>query len=303
MFCKTTKKKITGIISAAALLFTGCSFQTDDFFNDSVSQADNQEETDSGLTVHFIDVGQGDSSLIVCDGVSMLIDAGEKEYGDKVISYLGDLGISKLDYIVATHPHSDHMGGLAQVINTVGADTVIAPPLADESIPTTKTYQRFVEAVYNSDSEYQEVSAGDIIQLGSAVFRVIAPNSSSYEELNDYSVVGNLEYEGIKILFTGDAEEISENEMLEKGLAEDIDILKVGHHGSSSSSRAKFLEVIKPEYAVISCGADNSYNHPNQNTVKRLESYTDCIYRTDHQGTVVFTIDSGNISVDYENKE
>ena len=298
MYFKTFKEKIISLALISSMIFTGCTIEFDasDLYNDTGSSSYDSD----GLKVHFIDVGQGDSSLIVCDDVTMLIDAGEAEEAGKVISYLNDLGINQLDYIIATHPHSDHIGGLADVIESVGADTVIAPAMADDRIPTTKTYKKFLEAVYTSGCEYEEAYVGEVINIGSAEFSIIAPSGDDYEDLNNYSIVGNLEYEGIKILFTGDAEGLSEDEMLNAGLAEDIDILKVGHHGSSSSSKSKFLEVIQPEYAVVSCGVDNSYNHPNEKTMQRLMEYTDNIYRTDQQGTIVFTCKGSEISVECE---
>lgn len=298
MCFKTFKEKIISFALISSMIFTGCTieFDTSDLYNDAESGSDDYDS----LKVHFIDVGQGDSSLIVCDGVTMLIDAGEAEESGKVISYLSDLGINQLDYVIATHPHSDHIGGLADVIESVGADTVIAPAMADESIPTTKTYKNFLEAVYTSGCEYEEAYVGEVINIGSAEFSIIAPSGDYYEDLNNYSIVGNLEYEGVNILFMGDAEKLSEDEMIDAGLAKDIDILKVGHHGSSTSSKAKFLEIIKPEYAVVSCGVDNSYNHPNEKTMQRLMGYAENIYRTDQQGTVVFTCKGSEISVECE---
>lgn len=253
---------------------------------------------DGELSVHFINVGQGDSSLIVSDGQAALIDAGEVEYGDTVVSYLNSQGIKKLDYVIVTHPHSDHMGGIAMVLENFDIGKVIVPRVSDEMTPTTKTYKVFLQTVQNEGLKLTQAKVGDTYKLGEANLELLAPNSD-YKNLNNYSVVSLLTYGENKFLFTGDAESKSENEMLEKGLLMEVNVLKVGHHGSNTSTKKKFLEVVNPDYAVIMCGV-NSYNHPHMDTIDNLLKYTDNIYRTDQQGTIVFTSDGKKINVKYE---
>lgn len=289
---KTAEKKIISLLCTAVssvLLFTGCNFN-------------NSSETDEELQVHFINVGQGDCSLIVSQDYTVLIDAGEAEQSFVVTSYLSELGIESLDYIIATHPHSDHIGGLAGVIENIEVGKVIVPHIPDDELPTTKTYQNFLSAVDTAGCTLEEAYVGEIIELGISELKLIAPVTDTYDNLNNFSVVSELTYGDTKFLFTGDAESESENDMIDEGVLEDIDILKAGHHGSSTSSKKKFLDIVQPEYVVISCG-DNSYNHPNEKTVERLLEYTDNIYRTDHQGNIVFTTNGTDISVDYENKQ
>lgn len=294
------KKKIIKCICAAlscAFILTGCSFELHFWEDDTVSLSDDE------LQVHFIDVGQGDSSLIMTGEFNFLIDAGEKDEAYTVNSYLNEHGVGKLDYIIATHPHSDHIGGLAQVIAENDVDTVIIPHMADDKIPTTKVYADFLNAVDEKGCNLEEAYVGEIINLGDAEIEILAPVNDDYGDLNNFSVVSELTYGSTKFLFTGDAEKKVENEVLENGMFEDIDVLKAGHHGSDSSTGKKFLEVVKPEYAVISCGEGNSYNHPDEDAIERLLEYTDNIYRTDLQGSIVITSDGTEIKVDYENKQ
>jgi competence protein ComEC len=292
------KKKIVKFICTAllcAVILAGCTI--------NISFDDSENSLSDEIQVHFIDVGQGDSSLIITDNFNILIDAGEKEEAYAVNSYLNEHGVEKLDYIIATHPHSDHIGGLAQVIAENDVDTVIIPHMTDDKIPTTKVYAEFLNAVDEKDCNLEEAYVGEILNFGDAEIEIIAPVNDDYSDLNNFSVISELTYGDTKFLFTGDAEVKSENEVLKNGMFEDTDVLKVGHHGSNSSTGEKFLEVVKPEYAVISCGEGNSYNHPNEETIQRLLEYTDNIYRTDLQGNIVITSDGTDIKVDYDNKQ
>jgi len=301
---KKIKGKVNGLIICISLLIIVTLAITDHFgiFTYeklmSVFGFSNGTIVDGDLSVHFINVGQGDCSLIISDGQTALIDAGEAEYGDTVVSYLNSQGIKKLDYVIVTHPHSDHMGGIATVLESFDVGKVIVPKVSDEMTPTTKTYKVFLQTVQNEGLKLTQAKVGDVYNLGEASLELLAPNSD-YKDLNNYSIVSLLTYGENKFLFTGDAESKSEKEMLEKNLLTKVDVLKVGHHGSSTSSKKKFLEVVSPDYAVILCG-DNSYNHPHEDTVDNLLEYTDNIYRTDQQGTVVFTSDGKRLSVKHE---
>ncbi len=220
----------------------------------------------------------------------MLIDAGNNDDGPKVISYIKDQGISKLDIVIGTHPHEDHIGGLDMVINTYAIGQVIMPKVSH----TTKTYKDVLTAIQKKGLKITTAKPGLSLDLGPEVkTTVLAPVETGYEELNNYSVVIRMVYEQISFLFTGDAEKLSEDQILASGAELSSTVLKVGHHGSSSSSSQAFLEKVKPQYAVIMTGKQNEYGHPHQETIKKLNDSG--IYRTDQNGTIVATSDGSHL--------
>ena len=245
------------------------------------------------LTVHFLDVGQGDSEFIVLpDGKTMLIDAGESNYGNTVVNYIKALGYSKIDYLVATHPHADHIGGMTKVIQSFSIGAVYMP----NATTTTQTYIDLITAIKNAGLTITTAKAGaSIFNSNGVSANIVAPNMANYEDLNNFSAVIKITYSSNSFLFMGDAEELSENEITADVNA---DVLKVGHHGSTSSTSQTFLNKVSPKYAVISVGADNDYGHPAQITLDKLSSAGATIYRTDKDGTVVFKSDGTNITVD-----
>ncbi len=247
--------------------------------------------------MHFIDVGQGDSVLISYEGGNMLIDCGESEKTDSVVHYLRDQGISRLDYVIATHPHSDHMGGMYKIINEFRIGEVIIPHLDDDDIPTTRFFEKFLDACEDKECGLTEAEIGRKIQLGEASLELIAPVSEEYENLNNYSVGTVISHGRNSFILTGDAETLAEAEMLESGRVNRTTVYKAGHHGSSTSSSKKFIDAIAPDYAVISCGEGNSYGHPSDAVIKRISGYTDKIYRTDLCGSVVFVSDGAELEV------
>lgn len=243
------------------------------------------------LIVHFIDVGQGDSTFIeLPNGETMLIDAGEREYGDKVVDYIYSQGYDTLDYVVATHPHSDHIGGMTDVLNTFPADNFYMTSYVNP----TQTFDDMLTAVENSGAAAHEVMSGSVIlDEPELLVEVVAPKALA-EDSNNNSVVIKLTYGENKFLFTGDAEKAEED-----GIWTNIkcDVLKVGHHGSDTSSTKNFLKKVEPTYAVISCGLYNSYGHPDEAVLKRLYDRDINVYRTDIQGTIVFRSDGKDITV------
>lgn len=249
------------------------------------------------LLVEYINVGQGDSSLsIFPDGKVMLIDGGEVGQGSTVLKAMEEHHIKKIDYLVATHPHSDHIGGLAEVLSSVPTEKIIMPRIADESVPTTLVYENFLDAIYESNAEVIEAKSGlEIYQKNNLSVMCLAPVQKSAKNLNNYSAVIRIAYGNTSFLFTGDAENAVEKQLIKSGQTLKSNVLKAGHHGSSTASSDEFLQAVQPSYAVISSGAGNSYGHPHDNTLKRLEKVNAQVFRTDQQGSITATSDSETI--------
>lgn len=246
---------------------------------------------DAEFQIHVIDVDQADSVLVVADGEAMLIDAAESSAANTILEYLKSQNITQLKYAVATHFHADHIGGMAAVLNGVHADTVLEPVCKDSLIPATRTYERYLDAVEGTGAKLKAVKAGDTFTLGGAEISVLAPVSEKANDLNNTSVVLRVEYNGVTSIFTGDMETPEEKTILESGAKLDADFLKVGHHGSDTSSGDSFLAAVTPQYAVISCGVDNSYGHPADVTLEKLAKYTKNVMITAQTGSVVFLYD------------
>lgn len=256
-------------------------------------QVTDKEERE-GLQVHFIDVGQGDATLITCGEHAMLIDAGNNNMGTRIQQYLKKQGVERLDYVIGTHPDADHIGGLDVVITKFDCGIIMMPDVYRKNV----TYRDVLDAI--SYRRYQNTLpvVGQQYDLGDAVFTVVAPNGNYKEEYNNYSIGILLEYGERKFLFVGDAEAAAEQDMLANGISLKADVLKVGHHGSSDSSSDAFLEAVDPQYAVISCGADNEYGHPHKKTLYSLKESDVLVYRTDEQGSMTATCDGQTISFD-----
>lgn len=319
------KKRIFGILLATILLLTGCSYieytegadtnktshenvtSSDDTIIDSngtVQGSETQSELDDIITteneknltsstkVHIIDVKQGDSILVESDDKYMLIDAGERNQANVVIDYLESVGVKKIDYLIGTHPHSDHIGGLADVIKSFQIGKIIMPNV----VHTSKTFEYLLDTISNKDLKITKPIIGNEFNIGAASFVVIAPNSSSYDNLNNYSVAIKLINENNIFIFTGDAEISSENEMLNNGINLDADVLKLGHHGSSTSSGDKFLDVVTPVITIISAGEGNQYGHPHVEILQTLKERNIKLFRTDKQGTIILESDGKTIT-------
>lgn len=239
-----------------------------------------------GLYVHYIDVGQGDSELVCCNGEYMLIDAGEPEAADAVLEYLDRHGIDKLDYLVCTHSHSDHCGGLDAVVESLEVGTVFTSPYAGDS----PSYEIFTDAVYDAGLELTVPELGESYSLGEASFSFIGP-VEDYDNTNDDSLVMRLEYGDTSFLFTGDMTAKAEKDLINDGASLRCDVLKVGHHGSSGSSCYQFLYEAQPGIGVISCEKGNSYGHPHEETLSRLNDADVTVYRTDLEGSIVIFSD------------
>lgn len=243
-----------------------------------------QPEKSSGvLKVHFIDVGQGDSILIQDGSHFMLVDAGENDQGRVVVDYLENQGVTSLDYVIGTHPHSDHIGGLDDVLEAFPAKTVIMPPVEH----TTATFEDVLDAVAAQGLKITKPVPGNTYELGQSQFTVLGPVNDYKDDLNNWSVGIRLTDGNHSFVMCGDAEAPAEADMVHSGQTLSADVLKSGHHGSRTSSSREFLEAVSPSWAVISCGTDNSYGHPHSETMEQYSQYNIQVFRTDEKGTII----------------
>lgn len=248
---------------------------------------------DNMLVVHFLDVGQGDCEFIeLPNSQCMLIDASTKEYGDDIVEAIKGYGYSEIDYVIATHPHADHIGGMSEVIDSFDIGKIYMPRTSSNS----KSFEGLLTSISNKNLSINTAKTGTTIYSDNGInIEILSPISSFYEETNDYSAVVKLEYGESSFLFMGDAEKPVENELIEKyGYDLDVDVLKAGHHGSRYSSSTEFLDYVTPEYTVISCAKDNSYGHPHSETIKRLNNVNTQIFRTYELGNITVSCDSND---------
>lgn len=244
------------------------------------------------LIVNYIDVGQGDSELIECNGQFMLVDAGERDKGTVVVNYLKSRGVEKLDYVIATHPHSDHIGGMSEVLNTFPVSNIIMPKVNN----TTATYTNMLKVIQQKGIKAIEPKIGDSYKLGNSTFTIIGPKKYDTKNMNNDSVAFRLVYGNNSFIFCGDAETEEENDIVASGQTLKSDVYKVSHHGSTTSSSSAFLNKVQPKYAVIEVGAGNSYGHPKEKTLEALSKIGATVYRTDLNGSIIITSDGKTLS-------
>lgn len=252
------------------------------------------EPLDTEMEVHVIDVGNADSILVRNKGVNLLIDAGERNDGERVTDYLKEHGVERLDYVIATHADADHIGGMRTVIENVEIGTFIMAFMPEGHTPTTSTYEKMLEALLNKGLTVTPAKVGNRYALGDAQVDILGP-AEDFEENNNQSVVCKVTFGGRRFLFMGDAEKEAEKALLAAGTDLSADVLKAGHHGSSSSTSPALLAAVKPDYALLTCGLDNSYGHPHAEVVNRLKKAGVTIYRSDANGTVVITTDGADL--------
>lgn len=278
---KRIYRKLINLILAAAVLAGTCLAVP---IASSAAGADKME-------VHFLDVGQGDSTLIVCGEHAMLIDTGDDTRGTQIQSYLQKQKIEKLDYLVLTHPDSDHIGGAPVIIEKFEIDKVFVSNFEKDN----RTYQKLIQALDDKRLSYTTPKVGARYSLGTASVTILAPGQE-YENPNDASVALLVQNGNHKFLFTGDAGEDAEQDMLDSGAALSADVYHVGHHGSKTSTSADFLEAVNPTYAVISCAEGNEYGHPHAQTLNALRAKGVKVYRTDEAGTIIASSDGKKLT-------
>ena len=296
---KTSTKKI--LSTAIALIIIGIAgiLGTNEEFVNTISNMDGQTNQQNkqqiefvaqdNLLIDYIDVGQADSILIRNQDKVMLIDAGTNEAGETVVNYLKNLGIAQIDYVIGTHPHEDHIGGLDDVINNFDIGQVYMPKIQT----TTKTFKDVLEAIENKNLTVTAPNKGDKVVLGQATGEFMTDPILDEDNLNLSSLVLRLEFGNNSFLFMGDAEK--ENEKTINWTK--TDVLKVGHHGSSTSTSENFLKQVQPQYAIIMVGKDNTYGLPTEETINRLKNIGSKIYRTDENGTIQLTSDGNTIEI------
>jgi len=251
-------------------------------------------EGSDDVKVHFIDVGQGDSIFIELDGTkTMLIDAGTNDSGNDIAEYIDKLGYDTIDYLIATHPHADHIGGMVEVFENLEIKSVYMP----NAVTDTKTFERFLDVIENENCKVNEARAGmNIFSAGNLKADILSPVSEKYKDLNNYSVVVKLTHGDIKYLFMGDSEKEVEKQILKDDIS--AHVLKVGHHGSSTSSGEEFVKKVNPEIAIISCGEGNDYGHPHEETVEMFDKLGIKMLRTDEEGSIIVSSDGERINTD-----
>lgn len=282
-------KKILAIISTVTVLsFVGCGAQK----NNISKGTDNNKY--SGMSVTYLNVGQGDSELIQVNGINMLIDAGTNAGANDLVKDLKNRGIKTIDIAIATHPHEDHIGGMDEVLENFDVKSFYAPKVEH----TTKTYENMLKAVKNEGLKIKQIKEGTKIDLGKDTkVEVYSPVKSEYEELNNYSPVMKISYGQNSFMFTGDAESLVEKEILSENKNLKSDVLKLGHHGSHSSTSEDFLKAVDPSIAIVSCAKDNKYGHPHKETMSNLKKAGVTVYETFRDGDITISSDGKNLDV------
>ena len=295
------KKKL--ITSLLVIIIAGIFYLFEDYPIEEKGQNTNQrvEEVpvtaEDRLEVTFIDVGQADSILLENEGQYMLVDAGNNEDGPKLVTYLQGLGITDFSYVVGTHPHEDHIGGLDDIIKDFNIKTFYMPDV----ITTTKTFEEVLDALESKNIALSIPNKNDTFNLGDATVKVLYVGTEEESDLNDTSIVLKVTYQNVSFLLTGDASTKVEDSLDRKDL--ESTVLKVGHHGSSTATNEEFLNLVNPKYAVISVGKNNQYEHPHTTVLNTLASHNITTYRTDEDGTIQMITDGVNIEINTMNTD
>lgn len=307
---KTVRNVVSIVLSSAiffsAAFFTGCTKEETDRWLNEIFGMFNYEvlgdtlDGEAWLKMHVIDVGQGDSILIQCGECNVLIDCGENGMGDTVLDYLHRAGVSHLDWIIGTHPHSDHIGGMDTVIKRADLtiDHVMMPQLPKSMTPTTVTYTDVLTAIKKKKLKITRPVTGSEYDLDGVTMTVLSPEKgANYTDVNDYSIVLKFTYKDVSILTGGDATKKIERQLITLDYDLSADIYKVSHHGGKDGNSKVYLDEVSPKYAAISVGDDNKYGHPSAAVMDILDEMNCDVYRTDLDGNIIFESDGRNISV------
>ena len=305
---KTTKKKkqprkiikklfaflLTLCLTVAGAAFSGNIQNFDDLLEFVGLKPPTVATMENSALVHFVDVGQGDCAVIQIGDKTIMIDSGESFAGSDVVAYLHSIGVRDIDLLIASHQHSDHMGGFASVIRNFDVKQLIMPKIPDSLVPDSAAYENVITEAKKRGTEVKSVFPFESYSFYGGVFSVIGP-VREYNDLNLDSLVVQFDYGNHSFLFTGDCERKSEYELLNTGVLGHIDVLKVAHHGSKDATTLKFLTVTSPDYGVISCGVDNDYGHPHEEALLRLEDSGVKVFTTAQNGNIVFETDGNTL--------
>lgn len=281
---------ITIIIFGIIALLSSSFGLLDNFSSDSINA-----NVNGIIEISYLDVGQGDSAYIRVNDKDILIDAGPRSDSDKLLEQLKEKNIDDFEIVIATHPHEDHIGGMTKVLENYDVEEFYMP----KATSNTKTFENMITMLKNKNINTEVIKEGSFFDLGDgAKIEVYSPISEKYDDLNNYSPIMKLTFGENSFIFTGDAEVLEEKEVLAK-YSNDLnaDVIKFGHHGSSTSSSDEFIKAISPTYGIISCGVDNSYGHPHKETLSIIEKYDIKTYRTDKNGEITITSDGNNITI------
>ena len=250
------------------------------------------------LQIHFLDVGQGDCTIVLCDGEAMVIDGGPRASSSFVYNYVRKtLKLQHIDFVISTHPHLDHVYGLSSVLNAAPVDLVLTPVLEWDS----KAFEYMLKYAEKQGTPLSVPQEGDTLQLGSATVTILHcwPEAIEYGRTNDSSIVTRIDYGKTSFIITGDAEDWSEYMMIDSGVSLKADVMRIAHHGSNTASTMEFLQAVQPEYAVISVGKDNGYGHPHKEVLDHLNEIGSKVLRTDELGTIVIKSDGNTLTLIY----
>lgn len=299
------KKKLTKALLAIVILvlaiivesvITSDEQQVPEQPNISNSQTQEQPtELTEELKLHMIDVGQADCFLFMKGDKVALVDCGTRSTGKDAVEYIKSLGITRIDYVFGTHPHHDHMGGMYDIITNFEVGTIIIPQVKEGQV-TTNWYIKLMKQIVDGNYEVEYSKTGNEYFLGGAKIQIVWQSELEQDNVNNYSDIIKVSFGDMDVLMTGDAETEIEEEVLRSGVQIDAEILKVGHHGSNTSSSDEFLDEIDPDYGLISCKVGNKYEHPTKNTMEKLQQREVEVYRTDECGTVIATITPSGVT-------
>lgn len=251
----------------------------------------------SDYSVHFIDVGQAESILIKTPEKNVLIDAGDIGYEKQIENYLRTNGVFYIDLLILTHPHADHIGSAPEILSKFPVGEVIIPEIPEEYLPSTSLYENFLETLLRKDCKVSFAEKGKSYPLGDAFLEIIFSGGNMNDNLNNYSVVSKFTFGENSFLFTGDIEAAAEEAILSSGADISCTVYNAAHHGSSTSNTDAFLDAAKPQFAAISCGYNNDYGHPHKETIASFKERNIKYYRTDYDGSIIFSTDGKTVSV------